>query len=108
MLLDDRPTPFDGIEFSEFLRWIDVMSDTAFFIMDLMAHRRFDFAWRFLITYLECTGDYEGMVVFRFYEVYRALVRAKIAKIRLNQIPHQDDSIPLLEKEFHRLSLIHI
>ena len=36
VLLNDRPTPFDGIEFSEHLRWIDLMSDTAFFIMDLI------------------------------------------------------------------------
>ena len=106
VLLNDRPTPFDGIEFSEHLRWIDLMSDIAFFIMDLMAHGRSDFAWRFLVAYLEYTGDYEGMAVFRFYEVYRALVRAKIAKVRLNQIPHQDDSIPVLEKEFHRYTSI--
>jgi len=102
VLLDDRLTPFDGIEFSGHLRWIDVMSDTAFFIMDLMAKGRLDFAWRFLIAYLEHTGDYDGMAVFRFYKVYRALVRAKVAKVRLNQIPVQDASIPLLEKEFHR------
>lgn len=40
VLLDDIATPFDGIEFSERLRWIDVMSDASFFVVDCMAHGR--------------------------------------------------------------------
>jgi predicted kinase len=42
-------------------------------------------AWRFLGAYLERTGDYEGLATLRFYAVYRALVRAKIALIRSAQ-----------------------
>ena len=95
VLLDDIATPFDGIEFSERLRWIDVMSDISFFVVDCMAHGRRDFAARFLNAYLEQTGDYEGMAIIRFYEVYRALVRAKIARIRLNQNPQVDEHIGL-------------
>jgi hypothetical protein len=38
-----------------------------------------------LNAYLEHTGDYAGLAVFRFYQVYRALVRAKVACIRLSQ-----------------------
>lgn len=102
VLIDDMATPFDGIEFSDRLRWIDVMSDTSFFVMDCMAHGRRDFAARFLNAYLEHTGDYEGIAVFRFYEVYRALVRAKVALIRLNQYQRPDDTSTSLAEEYHR------
>ena len=47
--------------------------------------RRADLARRSLNGYLEHTGDYEGLAVLRFYQVYRALVRAKVACIRLSQ-----------------------
>jgi len=102
VLLNDIPTPFDGIEFSDRLRWIDVMSDTSFFVMDLLAHGRRDFAARFLNAYLEHTGDYDGIAVLRFYEVYRALVRAKVALIRLNQHQQPNDMSTFLAEEYHR------
>jgi uncharacterized protein len=38
-----------------------------------------------LNTYLETTGDYAGLDLLRFYVIYRALVRAKIACLRLTQ-----------------------
>lgn len=76
---------FDCIEFNEQLRWIDVMSETAFVVMDLEDRGRPDMAWRFLNRYLESTGDYEGVAVLPFYLVYRALVRAKVAAVRLQQ-----------------------
>ncbi len=40
----------------------------------------------FLNRYLEIAGDYEGLKVFRMYQVYRALVRAKVAGLRLAQL----------------------
>ncbi len=102
VLINDVATPFDGIEFSERLRWIDVMSDASFLIMDLMARRRPDLAARFLNAYLEHTGDYDGMAVLRFYEVYRALVRAKVTRIRLNQGHQPDDTSASLKEEYLR------
>jgi len=84
-LLAGVPTPFDGIEFSADLRWIDVMNEVAFLIMDLIDHRLPRLAWRFLNAYLELSGDYAGMRVQRFYLVYRALVRAKVACMRAHQ-----------------------
>jgi uncharacterized protein len=84
-LLDGVPTPFDCIEFSERMRWSDVMSDVAFLVMDLQAHGRRDLASHFLNRYLEETGDYEGLAVLRFFVVYRALVRAKVACLRATQ-----------------------
>ena len=85
VLLQDAPVPFDCIEFNDELRFIDVMNDVAFAFMDLIDHRLAPFAWRFLGAYLERVGDYEGLATLRFYAVYRALVRAKIALIRRAQ-----------------------
>jgi aminoglycoside phosphotransferase family enzyme/gluconate kinase len=85
VLLDEEIVPFDCIEFNDNLRWIDVMSEVAFLVMDIEDHNRSDLAWRLLNAYLEKTGDYEGLSVFRFYLVYRAIVRAKVAALRLSQ-----------------------
>ena len=85
VLLDDAPVPFDGIEFSDELRFIDAICDVAFTFMDLMDHGLPHFAWRFVGRYLEQTGDYEGLSVLRYYAVYRALVRAEVALIRHRQ-----------------------
>ena len=85
VLLDDVPTPFDCIEFSASLRWIDVISEISFTVMDLLRRGRPQLAWRLLNAYLEITGDYSGTGVLRFYLAYRAMVRAKIAAIRASQ-----------------------
>lgn len=73
---------FDCIEFDPALRWIDVMSDAAFMVMDLMAHGRRDLGFRFLDAWLERTGDHAGLAVLRYYLVYRALVRALVTALR--------------------------
>jgi aminoglycoside phosphotransferase family enzyme/predicted kinase len=85
VFLDGRPVPFDCIEFNPELRWIDVMNEVAFLVMDLLEHRMEGAGWRFLNAYLEATGDYAGLRVLRYYLVYRAMVRAKIACIRARQ-----------------------
>ncbi len=91
MVLDnDVITVFDGIEFNESLRWIDVLNEIAFLVMDLEYRERPDLARRFLNSYLEQTGDYRGLAVLRYYLVYRALVRAKVTCIRCSQ-PRLDD-----------------
>ncbi len=82
---EQRVMLFDCLEFNDNLRWIDVMSELAFLVMDLDDRGRLDLARRVLNAYLEHTGDYAGLAVFRFYQVYRALVRAKVACIRLGQ-----------------------
>ncbi len=73
---------FDCIEFDPALRWTDVMSDVAFLAMDLQAHGRGDLAFRFLDAYLQRSGDYAGVPVLRFQQVYRALVRALVGRLR--------------------------
>ena len=84
-LLNQRVVLFDCIEFNESLRWIDVMNDLAFLVMDLVRLGQSAHATRLRNRYLVLTGDYGGLRVWRFYLVYRALVRAKIAFIRAGQ-----------------------
>jgi aminoglycoside phosphotransferase family enzyme/predicted kinase len=85
VLLDGVPVPFDCIEFDPRLRWIDVMNEVAFTVMDLERHGLAGLAARFLDAYLAETGDYPGLRLTRFYAVYRAMVRAKVACIRAEQ-----------------------
>ena len=85
VLLEGKATPFDCIEFNPALRWMDVISEVAFLMMDLEAHGRRDLAYVFLNSYLEDTGDYSGVAVLPFYRVYRAVVRAKISLLRAAQ-----------------------
>jgi uncharacterized protein len=85
VMLEGKLTPFDCIEFNPGLRWIDVMSEVAFLVMDLMDRGRTDFASRFLNAYVASSGDYAGLGVLRFYRVYRAMVRAKVHGIRAAQ-----------------------
>lgn len=84
-LLRGEPVAFDAIEFNEAFRWIDVMNEVAFPVMDLFHHGLPRQANRFLDAYLDATGDYAGLAVLRFYLVYRAMVRAKVSCIRAHQ-----------------------
>lgn len=90
-LIDEKITAFDCIEFNENLRWIDVLNEVAFLLMDLEDRGLPDYATRFLNGYLERTGDYEGLPVLRFYQAYRAMVRAKVSVIRLAQAGVTDE-----------------
>jgi uncharacterized protein len=105
VLVDEEPTLFDALEFNERLRWSDVASDVAFTTMDLVHHDLARLAARFLNGYLEETGDYASLPLLRYYMVYRALVRAKVAAIRASQLrarlvdistPHSE-CLPYLE-----------
>jgi hypothetical protein len=98
--MDDGPVVFDCIEFSPGLRWIDVMSDVAFLVMDLQDREQPALAQRFLNNYLEHTGDYAGSRVLRFYQMYRALVRAKIDAIRGDQAGISQKEQAEAEKDF--------
>ncbi|MDO8278401.1 MAG: AAA family ATPase [Burkholderiaceae bacterium] len=80
--LEDHVAAFDGIEFDPALRWIDVLDDVAFVVMDLAAHQRQDLCFRFLNAWLDRTGDHAGLPALRFAVVYRALVRAQVEHLR--------------------------
>lgn len=90
-LINRQVTPFDGIEFEPALRWIDVISEVAFVVMDLQERGMTSFAYRFLNRYLVQTGDYQGLALLRYYLVYRALVRTKVALLRWQQQQNSHD-----------------
>ena len=93
-MVEGHTVVFDGIEFNDDLRWIDVMSEVAFMAMDLHAHHLPMLAHRFINGYLEASGDYDGVSLLRYYMVYRAIVRAKMALMRAAQCvqPNAADS----------------
>jgi len=82
VLIGDKVTPFDCIEFNEDLRWIDVVSELSFPYVDLLDQQRPDLAGWLLNEWLAASGDFAAVALLRFYAVYRALVRAKVAGIR--------------------------
>ena len=85
VIYEGKPTLFDCLEFNPGLRWIDILSDIAFLVMDLHDRGVPDDAWYLLNRYLEVTGDFSGLITLRYFMTYRALVRAKVASIRLRQ-----------------------
>lgn len=87
---------FDCLEFNERLRWIDVVSEVAFLVMDFDYHGRRDLAFCFMNRYLMETGDYAGLELLPLYLVYRAMVRAKVACLRSLQSTDGGQSAALL------------
>lgn len=82
---DQQAIPFDCIEFNDEFRWIDVISELSFLLMDLEHAGHKMLADYCLNGYLEISGDFEGVQLLPFYKVYRAMVRAKVAVLRMTQ-----------------------
>lgn len=76
---EGKVTVFDCIEFSEPLRWIDVINDLAFLLMDLESRGENRLASLVLNQYLEYRGDFQALPLLTLYKAYRAMVRGKIA-----------------------------
>jgi len=76
---EDAVTVFDCIEFNEPFRWIDVINDLAFLLMDLESRGESALTHQVLNTYLEYRDDFEALPLLPLYKAYRAMVRAKIA-----------------------------
>jgi len=103
ILAGERILPFDCIEFNDDFRWIDVASELAFTLVDLLDHEQPALAAALLDEWLARTGDADALRVLRFYAVYRALVRAKVAAIRAGQ--EQDADIARRDREGARIYL---
>jgi uncharacterized protein len=80
----DKILLFDCIEFNESFRFVDTMYDVAFAVMDLEFRGRKDLANLFLNTYIEQTGDWEGVRVLPLYLCRQAYVRAKVTSFLLD------------------------
>lgn len=82
VVVDGDVMAFDGIEFDPALRWIDILDDVAFTVMDFGAHGRADLAFRLLNGWLDRSGEHAGVPALGFACAYRALVRAQVATLR--------------------------
>lgn len=81
------------------MRWIDPISDLAFLLMDLRHRRRNDLGARLLQEWLDWNGDHAGLPLLPWYQAYRALVRAKVAGLRLSQPSLQPAEAKALERD---------
>ncbi|WP_017317512.1 bifunctional aminoglycoside phosphotransferase/ATP-binding protein [Mastigocladopsis repens] len=90
----DKIWLFDCIEFNKPFRFVDVMFDIAYAVMDLEGQQRPDLSNAYLNTYVEQTGDWEGLQVLPIYLSRQSYVRAKVTSFLLD-----DPSVPSSVKE---------
>jgi uncharacterized protein len=83
--MPDRPVILDCLEFDEHLRHVDGLDDAAFLAMDLQYRGRADLATFFLHAYRQLAHDQAPASLAHFYVAYRAVVRAKVDCIRVDQ-----------------------
>jgi uncharacterized protein len=77
VLLDERPTLFDGVEFNDEISCTDVFYDLAFLLMDLWRRRLPRHANTVWNRYLVETADFDGISLLPLFLSCRAAVRAK-------------------------------
>ncbi|MGD9503489.1 MAG: AAA family ATPase [Syntrophobacteraceae bacterium] len=80
----------DCIEFNDRFRYGDVILDLAFLHMDLERLGRPDWSRAVLAAYVERASDPELYTLLDFYAAYRAMVRAKVACLRLTEVSEED------------------
>jgi aminoglycoside phosphotransferase family enzyme/predicted kinase len=94
VLLDGRPTLFDGVEFNDRISCTDVLYDLAFLLMDLWRRRLPRHANAVWNRYLAETGDLGGVPLLPLFLSCRAAVRAKtsVTAAQLqNDVPRRDE-----------------
>ena len=77
VLLDGRPTLFDGVEFNDEISCIDVLYDLAFLLIDLWRRRLAPLANAVWNRYLAVREDLGGLPLLPLFLACRAAVRAK-------------------------------
>ncbi len=73
---------FDCVEFSERLRYSDVVSDIAFLAMDLESIGHAALADELIHSYSQTTGDEQLAMLVNFYKCHRACVRGKVETLK--------------------------
>jgi aminoglycoside phosphotransferase family enzyme/predicted kinase len=81
----DGPVILDCLEFDDQLRYVDGIDDAAFLAMDLQFRGARELADYFLAGYRQATDDAAPPSLPYFYCAYRAIVRAKVDCIRMEQ-----------------------
>lgn len=79
VMLDGRPTPFDGIEFDHAIARIDVLYDLAFLLMDLEKRGLRAQANIVFNRYLADTSEWDGLALMPMFLANRAAIRSHVA-----------------------------
>ena len=87
--LPEGPALLDCLEFDDHLRYVDGIDDAAFLAMDLEFLGRKDLGDHFLDEYSRRADDPAPRSLKDFYIAYRAVVRAKVDCVRVDQ-GHRD------------------
>ncbi len=98
---------FDCIEFNEPFRFVDVMFDIGYIVMDFEARQRPDLCYAFLNAYLERTGDWEGLLVLPIYVNRQSYVRAKVTSFLLGDpaiAPEEKQKAEAIAAQYYRLA----
>ena len=83
--LADGPRVLDCLDFSDELRYGDVLGDVAFLAMDLERLDAPRLAARFVRLYDEFSGERHPASLVDYYIAFRALIRAKVSALRVAQ-----------------------
>jgi len=92
VLLDRRPTLFDGVEFNDEISCTDVLYDLAFLLMDLWRRKLPRHANAVLNRYLAEAGEWDALCLLPLFLSCRAAVRAKTSATAAAQVQHDDEA----------------
>lgn len=109
ILMDDRLTPFDAIEFNDWIGSVDLLYDLAFPMMDFCHRGHPVFASCLWNRYLDHTGLDDGFGLMPFFMALRASVRALVAGTagdRSKADAYQQTASQILEQQKPRLIAI--
>jgi aminoglycoside phosphotransferase family enzyme/predicted kinase len=106
VLLDGRPTLFDGVEFNDEIACTDVLYDVAFLLMDLWRRqlpRHANAVWN---RYLAETGDLGGVPLLPLFLSCRAAVRAKTSATAagVQNDPRRRSGLQELARDYLRMA----
>jgi len=102
VLLDGRPTLFDGVEFNDEISCTDVFYDLAFLLMDLWRRRLPRHANAVWNRYLSETADVDGASLLPLFLSCRAGVRAKTSATaaELQRDPQRRSDVEGMAREY--------
>lgn len=99
---------YDCIEFNRRFRVGDILADLAFLLMDLDKRGKQDLANIIEKTWSSLLGDVIDPALLRFYEIYRAFVRGKVASFLVDDptLPERERiAAAVRAKEYFSLAL---
>ena len=100
IFLYNEPLIFDCIEFNDDIRQIDILSELAFFCMDLEAFGYSNLSEYFIRYYnqiFQVMNLATEKMLFIYYKAYRANVRAKVNALRAKEASGKNRKLILLE-----------